>query len=1269
MEVALKAAAKRPQATTKPPTHRKPRRAFSQDNAVADLLRASSSIQTKLKIGRPDDAFEQEADRVAECVVNRNETPNNETKSIKNQNAEVNPSISAPAVGPVSSSQSQYQSQTLTQPLTPLSSENPIQRACKQCEEELQRKEDDSDQHDLYGTYLDERHFSWVLSGASNGQPLDNRDFYETRFGHSFTDVRIHTGAQAESLATQLGARAFTHGRNIYFARGEYQPASRAGKTLIAHELTHTLQQRGGMSLIQRACGDAGCTSVDPDTPACPDAETFLRNATLEAIRQSVFDGPGNLRFLERGDSGTAVALLQALLLNVHCSGFDRAGLRAELASQTFGRHTDDAVEQFQRSHNDANGEPLAVDGDVGPATLSAMDIIMGLAPVNPAVGPEGVGQCYGTAEDGPGEARLVPAAEVIPVSPFFPAFKSWELLNFDIDESFVKTEHRRFIRDQVLPAVRDAEADFPDASDRHIRLVGEASTTAGNAYNLALSARRTHCVRETLIDEGIRAEDIRDHSASALGEELAQLRRAAAGLPVDNVEDRRARKVTIILDLTTGPDDDNDDCGDEDKTLASTDYRAKVACAGPLAMRVNIGNFGNPSQPVYREFIWQPSLPTFDGCFFRLGHSAEEFIRVTTPSDMQLAVSAPSEPSAHSDFQGVVSLLSDSMGTALHKEGISAVPAYLIDLRGDWSEAGCLPGHDEVPGVMRPMGPVRCGVVPAPPEADNCYPSDTEDECPDEVRQAAAQEFVATMVRISGDPMEALKQIRRIARYVAIVEWILDFFGVQALLGGAVVVIGSRDLSQPILRPFLFGGGGVGGAADGPIGANLLISNPFTLDAPKQLETADAGLLLNGSDFSGSANITIAGGTNREELSINGDGFSQTVPMWGLPCDGGATRTAHGGLTPLTNAKCEALPALPPPPEYSCEDDCPDNVKLSGYNDFTIKVGRATYSALPGVAQRVADTLGGCGATMAFVNVGTRSDEEDATTVFRKFAFIGLNDVCAFNVARGTEDRSYSLERQLAHGDPDDRFAFSDFAGAATVDSAALLTILDVPLTHLNLPGSYEADCEGGSISGVMVPISPTDCGDLPEPLHITTPDSTDVDRCNQYKADHREVDDQVRQLGSGVYDDILNSIPAGPALRYPWYHSLFSQIGNTIPNAVFVGKTVTGEPVVTFIDIEILHAERLLSGHYVFRINILNDPCSFNASGEPVLLFPVNCREGMISSGPGTIFPIPQGPEPVQGGEEESNNQEPQQQQEERTYRQLARRTYTRIPGELDS
>ena len=95
--------------------------------------------------------------------------------------------------------------------------------------------------------------------GNSPGAPLPSsiREFMEPRFGTDFSRVRIHTDHEAAQLSHQLNAQAFTVGADIYFGADRFHPETQAGKTLLAHELTHVLQKRAGTvspHLIQRVC-------------------------------------------------------------------------------------------------------------------------------------------------------------------------------------------------------------------------------------------------------------------------------------------------------------------------------------------------------------------------------------------------------------------------------------------------------------------------------------------------------------------------------------------------------------------------------------------------------------------------------------------------------------------------------------------------------------------------------------------------------------------------------------------------------------------------------------------------------------------------------------------------------------------------------------------------------------------------------------------------------------------------------------------------------
>lgn len=102
---------------------------------------------------------------------------------------------------------------------------------------------------------------------GSGGQPLDAgaRAFFESRMGHDFSRVRIHTGSTAAESADAVGALAYTVGPDIVFGAGRYAPSTTDGRALLAHELVHTMQQRSatGTNLRISAPDDASERQAD----------------------------------------------------------------------------------------------------------------------------------------------------------------------------------------------------------------------------------------------------------------------------------------------------------------------------------------------------------------------------------------------------------------------------------------------------------------------------------------------------------------------------------------------------------------------------------------------------------------------------------------------------------------------------------------------------------------------------------------------------------------------------------------------------------------------------------------------------------------------------------------------------------------------------------------------------------------------------------------------------------------------------------------------
>ncbi|CAM5737590.1 hypothetical protein MAUB1S_02907 [Mycolicibacterium aubagnense] len=97
------------------------------------------------------------------------------------------------------------------------------------------------------------------------GQPMNaaTRSFFEPRFGHDFSDVRIHTDHSAAESAREIGARAYTVGRHIAFGTSSFAPSTDSGRRLIAHELAHVIQQQGGRAAIVRR-EDSGAGGAPP---------------------------------------------------------------------------------------------------------------------------------------------------------------------------------------------------------------------------------------------------------------------------------------------------------------------------------------------------------------------------------------------------------------------------------------------------------------------------------------------------------------------------------------------------------------------------------------------------------------------------------------------------------------------------------------------------------------------------------------------------------------------------------------------------------------------------------------------------------------------------------------------------------------------------------------------------------------------------------------------------------------------------------------------
>ena len=118
-----------------------------------------------------------------------------------------------------------------------------------------------------------------TLHGKGSALPKNIQHFFQSRIGHDFSAVKIHTGPDAEASAKEVNAKAYAFENHIVFNKGEYDPATRDGKKLLAHELVHTIQQgSAALSKKEKDEPQALCTAGSVDLEAETTAG-FAKNA------------------------------------------------------------------------------------------------------------------------------------------------------------------------------------------------------------------------------------------------------------------------------------------------------------------------------------------------------------------------------------------------------------------------------------------------------------------------------------------------------------------------------------------------------------------------------------------------------------------------------------------------------------------------------------------------------------------------------------------------------------------------------------------------------------------------------------------------------------------------------------------------------------------------------------------------------------------------------------------------------------------------------
>ncbi|SHL39843.1 protein of unknown function [Chitinophaga jiangningensis] len=225
------------------------------------------TVQAKLKVSQPGDAAEKEADAMADKVMRKASTgpvtqrvrdtvtpvqckcshcEEEEKKLQRKENEEETVELQRKCSHCEEEEEKIQRKENEEETID-------IQRKCSACEAEeqqLQRKEDGTD------TASQQRDVAAGISqykGAGSPIPAEVNTYMQQQFNTDFSNVRIHDGSYAAEMTTAVNAQAFTTGSDIYFNQGKYAPHDPAGQHLLAHELTHVVQQGAGAPLqVQR---------------------------------------------------------------------------------------------------------------------------------------------------------------------------------------------------------------------------------------------------------------------------------------------------------------------------------------------------------------------------------------------------------------------------------------------------------------------------------------------------------------------------------------------------------------------------------------------------------------------------------------------------------------------------------------------------------------------------------------------------------------------------------------------------------------------------------------------------------------------------------------------------------------------------------------------------------------------------------------------------------------------------------------------------------
>ena len=319
------------------------------------------TVENNLKVSNPKDKYEQEADKVANMIMGMTD------------------SIISPIVG--------------------RNGNIAVQGQCTECTAETNISINDEKIVQNKGISTQPMHSQGAqsvtvstsgineLNGGGKQLNISALSFFEQRFGHDFSNVRVHSDARADKLTESLNARAFAYGQHIVMRTGEYKPETSAGRYLLAHELTHTIQQGASPSIVGTDTSAVGASIQQPYPVHHTIAPELQRLCSDLAVPPPMScevgtDSPGSsgtsVQFAVGSSvlTGTAQTTIQAVAAAWHAGG--GAGvLRIDGFASIEGREKHNCPLSCDRANSVAAELAAPSDGSPGiPDPLRNLEII-----------------------------------------------------------------------------------------------------------------------------------------------------------------------------------------------------------------------------------------------------------------------------------------------------------------------------------------------------------------------------------------------------------------------------------------------------------------------------------------------------------------------------------------------------------------------------------------------------------------------------------------------------------------------------------------------------------------------------------------------------------------------------------------------------------------------------------------------------------------------------------------------------------------------------